>query len=138
MQPAPPPPVIASEVRIVDAKGQVRMILAAPPEGPSVRLLSPDGRTVTSLSLDEAGRSSLKLASPAPNQPAASLEVDDKGAHVKFDRPDGGSSYLFLNNAGASGVVLIDARGVRRLDALLGPDGAPSIQRFDAAGHPTP
>ena len=137
MQPVPPP-ITASEVRIVDAKGQARLVLAAPPEGPNVRLLTPDGQSRAELSLDAAGRPTLKLSSPAPAQPAVALEIDDKGAHVKFDRPAGGSSYLFLNNAGATGVVLIDVKGVRRLQAALGSDGEPRVRRFDAAGHAIP
>ena len=137
MQPVPPP-IIASEVRIVDANGKPRLVLAAPPEGPTVRLLMPDGHSRAELRLDAAGRPSLKLSSPEPTQPAAALEIDDKGAHVKFDRPQGGSSYLFLNNAGATGVVLIDTKGVRRLEAALGADGEPRIRRFDAAGHVIP
>jgi len=78
------------------------------------------------------------LANPDPALPTAALEIDGKGAHVRFDRPGGASSYPFLNNAGASGVVLIDAAGQRRLSTTLGPDGSSSIKRFDIVGKPLP
>ena len=48
----------------------------------------------------------------------------------------GASSYLFLSDAGASGIVLIDSRGVRRLNAVIDPDGAASIERFGPDGKP--
>jgi hypothetical protein len=66
------------------------------------------------------------------------LEVDNKGAHVKFDHPGGASSYIFLNNAGESGVVLVDSNGVRRLDVRAGPDDSAKIERFGPDGKPIP
>jgi hypothetical protein len=99
-------------------------------------MLRADGQTATEVSLDEAGRPSVSLANPDPNGPTATLAVDDKGAHVKFDRPGGASSYVFLNNAGGSGVVLIDAKGVRRLQATVDPNGITQIERNDASGSP--
>jgi hypothetical protein len=129
---------VTSELRIVDSAGNTRLRLAALDEGPSVTLLSPDGQPRASLALDAADRPSLKLASPEPSQPSAALQVDDKGVHVRFDRPAGGSTYLFLNNEGGSGVVLIDTRGVRRLEAVMSPEGDPRIRQFDAEGRPIP
>jgi hypothetical protein len=70
------------------------------------------------------------------NGPTVVLEIDGKGAHVKFDRSGGASSYLFLSDAGASGIVLIDSRGVRRLNAIIAPDGAARIERFGPDGKP--
>ena len=52
------------------------------------------------------------------------------------DRPGGASSYLFLNNAGESGVVFVDANGVRRLNVLVGPDNDAKIERFGSDGKP--
>lgn len=86
---------MTSEVQIVDSGGHIRMVLASPAEGPSVRLLSSDGQPRATVALDGAGRPNLKLASPEPSQPGAALEIGDKGAHVRFERPAGGSSYLF-------------------------------------------
>ncbi|MGA7631087.1 MAG: hypothetical protein WCB11_09990 [Terriglobales bacterium] len=64
--------------------------------------------------------------------------MDDKGTHVKFDRPGGASSYLFLNNAGESGVVFVDANGVRRLNVLVELDNDAKIERFGSDGKPIP
>jgi hypothetical protein len=43
-----------------------------------------------------------------------------------------------LNNQGVSGVVLIDTQGVRRVEAVLAPNGDPMIRRFDAQGKAIP
>jgi hypothetical protein len=68
----------------------------------------------------------------------ASLAVDPKGAHVKFDRPGGASSYLFLNDEGVSGVVLFDKSGKRRYELLLNADSSVTTRRFDNAGNAIP
>jgi hypothetical protein len=80
----------------------------------------------------------VRIQGSDPSGPSASLEVDDKGSHVKFDRSGGASSYLFLNNAGESGVVLLDLNGKRRLNLLVQADGEPVVQRFNAQGQPIP
>lgn len=134
----PPSPVIAQEIRIVDAQGRPRIVLSAGDGSPSIRLLGPDGAPRAEVTLDAAFYPAVKLSAPDPAAPAAALEVDAKGAHVKFDRPGGGSSYLFLNDGGSSGVVLIDRAGKRRLDALVAADGSPSVNRYDAAGAKLP
>jgi hypothetical protein len=99
-------------------------------------MMRADGQTATEIALDEAGRPSVSLANPDSNGPTATLAVDDKGAHVRFDRPGGASSYVYLNNAGGSGVVLIDTRGVRRLQATVDADGITQVERSDAGGSP--
>ncbi len=131
-----PPPVVMQEVRIVDAQGHPRILLSASSGKPMLVMLRADGQTATEVSLDEAGRPSVRLANPDPNGPIATLAVDDKGAHVKFDRAGGASSYVFLNNAGGSGVVLIDAKGLRRLQATVDANGITQIERNDAGGSP--
>jgi len=136
--PSLPPPIVTSEIRIVDAAGQARLVLSATPGVPSIQLLSPKGHASASIALDPEGRPRIALSSPDTAQPSVSVEVDDKGAHVRFDRSAGGSSYLFLNNAGVSGLVLIDARNVRRAEVLLGPDGEPQVRRYDAEGRLLP
>jgi hypothetical protein len=131
-----PPPIVTQEVRIVDAQGHPRIVLSASSGNPVLVMLREDGQTATKVALDEVGRPSVSLVNPDPNGPTATLAVDDKGAHVKFDRPGGASSYLFLNNAGESGVVLIDTKGVRRLQATVDADGTTQVERHDAAGTP--
>ncbi|OEC97975.1 hypothetical protein [Rhizobium sp. YK2] len=109
-----------------------------PPPGPTIQILRKDGRAGASVTLDAADRPSLTLSNPDPALPTAALKIDDKGAHVKFDRPGGASSYLFLNNAGGSGVVLIDSTGKRRVDATVAADGSSTIERFGNDGKPLP
>ena len=136
--PSLPPPIITSEIRIVDDAGQARLVLSAAPGVPSIQLLSPKGHPSASIALDAEGRPRIALSGPDAAQPSVSVEVDDKGAHVRFDRAAGGSSYLFLNNAGVSGLVLIDAKNVRRAEVILGPDGEPQVCRYDAQGRRLP
>jgi hypothetical protein len=99
-------------------------------------LLQTNGAPSVEVLLDSTGHPAVKLANPDLKGPTAALAVDDKGTHVKFDRPGGASSYLFLNNAGESGVVFVDANGVRRLNVLVGPDNDAKIERFGSDGKP--
>ncbi|WP_368518617.1 hypothetical protein [Rhizobium sp.] len=133
-----PPPVMTQEIRIVDEQGQTRLVLSAKGSGPTIQILRKDGRAGASITLDATDRPGLTLSNPDPALPTAALEIDDKGAHVKFDRPGGSSSYLFLNNAGGSGVVLIDSTGKRRVDVTVAADGSSTIERFGNDGKPLP
>lgn len=128
MQAAPPPPVTTQEIRIVDAQGHPRIVLSAANGKPTITLLSQDAKPGTTVTLDAQDRPSIKLANPDVAGPSASLEIDDRGTHILFDRPGGASSYLFLNNAGMSGVVLIDAKGTRRTSIVVNGDGAVSVE----------
>lgn len=132
----PPPPLTTQSLQIVDAEGRPRMVLSTESGTPSFLLLREDGATGARIALDTAGRPSVSLMSPEQQGPSAALEVDDKGAHVIFTRPGGASSYLFLNNAGGSGVVLIDPEGRRRVMVTVGSDGTARIERLDDAGVP--
>jgi hypothetical protein len=133
-----PAPIVTSEIRLVDAAGKTRMLLSTQSGLPIMQLLNEDGMPGLSASLDAAGHGSLKLHNPAAHGPDAGIEIDDKGAHVKFDRSGGSSAYLFLNNAGESGVVLIDSHGKRRINMLVKEDGSSTIERFNDQGQPLP
>jgi hypothetical protein len=134
----PPPPVITQEVRIVDAQGATRILLSAKEGVPTIVLLRADGKNGASVSLDDKGHPALRLVNPSPDGPIAAVEIDEKGAHVKFDGPRSASSYLFLNNEGGSGVILIDKAGKRRVQALVAADGSSEIERLDEVGKPLP
>jgi hypothetical protein len=88
--------------------------------------------------LDGAGHGSLRLIDPDSAAPGAGKEIDDKGAHVKFDHGAGASSYVSFNNAGESGLVLIDQFRHSRSSVLLPSTGDAIIQRFNALGEPVP
>lgn len=137
MQDLPPPPVITQEVRIVDSAGQPRIILSAKTGSPSIQMVRRDGKPAATIQLDKDDRPSVKLDNPAADGPAATLEIDDKGAHLLFDRPGGASSYLFLNNSGGSGVVLIDAKGVRRASVVMTADGKVTVGGVEPAKSAT-
>jgi hypothetical protein len=136
--PRAPAPVVTQEIQIVDTDGHPRLVLSAKTGSPVIEMLQADGRASFAVSLDAAGRPTMKLSNPDEAGPTATLEIVDSGTHVKFVRPGGGTSYLFLNNAGGSGVVLIDTKGVRRLVALAPADGTVRIERFDPDGKPLP
>jgi hypothetical protein len=131
-------PLNTRELRIVDASGTPRIVLTAESGQPAFRVLGDDGTAMVSIALDSGGHASLKLSNRDAKLPTASIGIDDKGAHVKFDKPGGASSYLFLNNAGESGIVLIDKLGARRLDILLPANGDAVVQRFGSSGQPLP
>lgn len=126
-----PSTVEAGEIRLRDASGAPRLVLSARGEAPSITLLRTDGTAGLSATLDTAGRPSLTLANPDATAPTLAVEIDDKGAHVKLDRQGGASAYVFLNNAGTSGLVLIDAQGRRRFEAIVGTDGTARMTRLD-------
>ena len=90
------------------------------------------------LSLDADGRGSVRLSNPSKTGPTARLEIDDKGSHVKLERPGGASSYLFLNDEGGSGVVLLDSQGRRKLAVVAPANGEAIVQRFDSDGKLLP
>ena len=134
----PGPPMVTQEIQVVDGDGKPRLVLSARSGSPVIEMLQPTGRASFAVSLDSAGRPTMKLSNPEEAGPTATLEIVDSGTHVKFVRPGGGTSYLFLNNAGGSGVVLIDTNGVRRLVALAPADGSVRIERFGPDGKPLP
>ena len=129
------PPIVTQEIQIVDSQGRPRILLSARAGEPVIEMLRSDSQPGFVMTLDPAGRPSIKLSNPEAAGPTAALEIDDKGAHVKFDRPGGASSYLFLNNLGGSGVVILDTKGARRLDILTAPDGSTSIDRYGSDGR---
>lgn len=121
----------AGEIRLRDATGAPRLVLSALGAAPSITWLRADGTAGLSATLDAAGRPSLTLANPDAAAPTLAVEIDDKGAHVKLDRPGGASAYVFLNNAGTSGLVLIDPQGRRRFEAIVSADGTARVSRLD-------
>lgn len=130
-------PLTTTELTIVDAQRRPRLRLSATSDEPTLQMLGDKGEVLFALSLDATSHPSIALMNPDGGS-TASLAVDPKGAHVKFDHPDGASSYLFLNDEGVSGVVLLDKSGKRRYELLLNSDSTVTTRRFDDAGKPIP
>jgi hypothetical protein len=130
--------VETQELNILDDTGTRRLSLSARGGSPSIQMFTPEGRASLSMSLDAEGRASLHLGNSNDSGPTAVIEVVQTGTHVKFMRPAGGASYLFLNNAGGSGVVLIDTNGKRRVQILAPADGSVKIEKYDPEGNLLP
>jgi hypothetical protein len=126
------------ELNIVDENGRICMTLSASDQVPTVELLDSSGQKRITMIVDKRGYGSVRLSNPDSSGPVASLEIDDKGAHVKFDRTGGASSYLFLNNSAGSGVVLLDSKGSRKLDLMVSPSGETEFRRYDQSSSTTP
>ncbi len=119
------------KLSIVDASGRTYITFSEANGVPAVDLIDARGEKRITMTVDADGYGAIHLTNPKSSGPMASLEIDDKGAHVKFDRPGGASSYLFLNNSGGSGAVFLDTRGIRKLDLLVSPSGQTEIRRHD-------
>jgi hypothetical protein len=133
----PAEPFKTTELTIVDALGQPRFRLSAASNSPTLQMLTDKGAVALEISLDDSSHPSISLMNPDGGA-TASLAVDPKGAHVKFDRPGGASSYLFLNDEGVAGVILVDMGGKRRYELLLNADSSVTTKRFDNAGSELP
>jgi hypothetical protein len=102
-----------------------------------IRMFRSDGKPAIDLALDDRGHPSVQLTNPDGGA-SATLEVDDKGTHLKMDHPGGASTYLFMNDAGVSGLVFEDQNGKRRYEILREGDADTTVRRFDAGGKPLP
>ena len=131
------PPLKTTRLSIVDDEGKERIGLSFERQKPTIQLFREDGSPALIMTLDSAQHPSVHLLNPDSTGPTIVLEVDNKGSHVKMDRPGGASSYLFLNDKGDSGVSLIDTHGVRRLLLLLKSDSTVTLQQLDDQGRPS-
>jgi hypothetical protein len=121
----------ARQITLVDKTGRPTLRLSGLSAAPRVELLGQSGEVALTIALDGAGHPAIILNNPDGGS-TASLAVDPKGAHVKFDRPGGASSYLFVNDEGVSGVVLLDRTGQRRYEVLVNADGSITNQTSQA------
>jgi hypothetical protein len=129
--------VVARELKLVDSKGRLRLLLTTDQDQPLVRMLRSDGKPAIDVVLDDGGHPSVQLRNPDGGA-SVTLEIDDKGTHLKLDHPGGASTYLFMNDAGVSGLVFEDQNGKRRYEILREVDADTTVRRFDAEGKPLP
>jgi hypothetical protein len=133
----PNKPLKTTDLTIVDAQGRPRLRLSATSKSPTLQMLGENGSVALQVLLDESNHPAITLLNPDGGS-TVSMAVDPKGAHVKLDRPGGASSYIFLNDEGGSGVVLVDKNGKRRYELLVNPDSSVTARRLDDAGNTVP
>jgi hypothetical protein len=129
--------VVTRELKLVDSRGHVRLLLTTDRDQPVVRMLRDDGKPAIDLALDGNGNPSVQLHNTNGGA-SAILEIDDKGTHLKMDHPGGAAIYLFMNDAGVSGLVLEDQNGKKRYEILKEVNAEASVTRLDAQGKPLP
>ncbi|RZG47463.1 hypothetical protein [Acinetobacter wuhouensis] len=117
------------ELEIVDEHDQPRIRLSVEQGVASIQLLSLLGEVGARIELDQAGFSKIQLASITEPLLNVKLEMDPKGSHIKFDHQNGASNYLFLNNQGASGLVMLDAQQQRKFAATVSEQGVLKIDQ---------
>lgn len=113
----------ASVFRLVDEKGQMRASLGLVDGQPQLVLHDTAQRPRLVVSLGDKGNPQVALHDGVNALPNLVIESDAKGSHVLLRASDERQTYVFLKNAGASGLVLVGERGLRQADFLLGPDG---------------
>ncbi len=116
------------ELEIVDEHDQPRIRLSVTDGVASFQLLNSQGGVVTRIELDEAGFSKIQLTSTPKPLINVKLELDPKGSHIKFDHQNGASNYLFLNNQGTSGLVMLDAQQQRKFAVTVDEHGEVKIE----------
>lgn len=117
------------ELEIVDEHDQPRIRLSVEHGVASIQLLNLQGEVGARIELDQVGFSKIQLASIAEPLLNVKLEMDPKGSHIKFDHQNGASNYLFLNNQGASGLVMLDAQQQRKFAATVSEQGVLKIDQ---------
>nr|WP_174506708.1 hypothetical protein [Acinetobacter sp. Marseille-Q1620] len=115
------------ELEIVDENDQPRIRLSVDNGRPAIQLLQENGAIAGHIEIDKSGYPNIQLLSTPDKTLSLRLEVDSKGMHLKFDHQNGASNYLFLNNAGTSGLVMIDSQSRRRFAATVTAQGEVNI-----------
>lgn len=111
------------ELAIVDENDQTRIQLTVKSNVPSIEFLNERGEVSIQVTLGEEGYPSIQLLPVSGQLINIKLEMDSKGAHLKFDHEQGSSCYVFLNNGGTSGMVMLDAEKQRRFTASVTAQG---------------
>ena len=115
----------------MDDQGRTRIVLSAKAAVPGISLLREDGQAAASLTVSNTGHAALNLHAVGSDHPAAVIEIDPKGTHVKFTHPSGATTYFFRNNEGVSGLVMQDTTGKRRINIMVPVEGPVQFQPLD-------
>lgn len=116
------------ELEIVDEHDLPRIRLSVEQGVASIQLLNSQGNVATRIEMDELGFSKIQLTSALEPLINVKLELDPKGSHLKFDHQNGASNYLFLNNQGTSGLVMLDAQQQRKFAATVDEQGGVKVE----------
>ena len=116
------------ELEIVDEHDLPRIRLSVEQGVASIQLLNSQGNVATRIEMDELGFSKIQLTSAPEPLINVKLELDPKGSHIKFDHQNGASNYLFLNNQGVSGLVMLDAQQQRKFAVTVDEQGGVKVE----------
>jgi hypothetical protein len=127
--------ITANEFRLTDLKGKVRVVLTATENGAGFTFADEEGNSQLKVTSSDAGLSVISMYDKAGVEKIG-ISLDDEGTHVHLAGTGRQESYLFLKKSGASGLVLTDSIGNRRLEAKVGPDAEPDITIYPKNGDP--
>jgi len=127
--------ITANEFHLTDLKGKVRVVLTATENGAGFTFANEEGNSQLKIASSDDGLSVISMYDKAGVEKIG-ISLDDKGTHVHMTGTGKQESYLFLKNSGASGLVLTDSDGNRRLEAKVGPDAEPDITIYPKKGNP--
>jgi hypothetical protein len=127
--------ITANEFRLTELSGKVRATLTATDNGAGFTFANEEGNSQLSITSSDAGFSSIRIYDKAGVEKIG-ISLDDKGTHVHLAGTGKQESYLFLKNSGASGLVLTDSNGNRRLEAKVCTDAEPDITIYPKNGNP--
>lgn len=118
--------ISAHEFQLIGQDGNIRAALTSADGGTDLTFSGASGKPQLKLSATGDGLASLNMYDNDGRE-KISISVDDLGTHVHLAGTGKQESYLFLKNTGASGLVLTDRKGNRRLEAKVGLDAEPDI-----------
>lgn len=127
--------VVANEFRLTDQNGTLKALLSAGEQETIFSLKGDNQKDVIKLSVGSAGFSSLTFFDPADKE-RIQLGIDDQGIHIHLAGDGKQQSYIFLKSNAASGFVLTDVEGNRRVEAFIGPDSKPHVTIFPSGEEP--
>jgi len=127
--------IVANEFRLLDPNGNTRAVFSAAADSVDFAISNAKGIPQIKLSANDSGLSSFNLYD-AEGQEKIEISVDDQGTHIHLAGEGKQESYLFLKNTGASGLVLTDKDGNRRVEAKVGSDLQPNFTVYPVDADP--
>lgn len=127
----------ASSFSLTDAEGKEHAKLCLVDRAPTLFFYDPHHHPRLQLGLNGDGLPQVFLHGLPAAEPTVKLECDALGSHVLLSGGGRAQGYLFLKNAGGSGLVLFGPAGQRQIEVLLTADGAARWTLWDTAGNVT-